>query len=427
MNTSSPYNSSTITHGQLDPIHTTDASLVYSPQSLLTPWPYLLCSIGLSLALSLWAYIKARRTFAALARIYVPTKCELKQWKGQEIRHDVDIVQKYEHQIARPLNDSHVYLANGNVTSDPRGLPPFPRNGWVNTTGDSATVGISLLRAGTLLVSSIRALTGNGGRFRSCMAIFIAVAPMLVFIIDNERGAMVRLMEVGYITMLVALQIMIWPRLTTNSDFYGQWFLQGGNCAFAVKACPGNFSTVGCGLNTTNATGSNLTAVPPYNFDKIGSPNYVSDAEPIMGQILNVGGLTMLAAIYGICRALCQYLRKGRKPAARRIEIASTVQEWKGEMRRRYLDATDQLHGVFYRLAIIVSLGIICAVIHVCQEMQPKSMWIVDSVGPLVANGTALTSWSDCFRVAPVHDQYGFFHFWWNEVKLRPVEWLSVI
>src|ERR1700761_6618457 len=113
MNVSSPYNPTTITHGKFDVNHTTDAAFVYNPQSLFTPWPYLLCSIALSLVLSLWALIKVERTFSAIRKIYVPSRLELAKWKG---RKNLDILDMDAQDIRKRMGDEPetvFWLADG--------------------------------------------------------------------------------------------------------------------------------------------------------------------------------------------------------------------------------------------------------------------------------------------------------------------------
>jgi len=72
----------------------------------------------------------------------------------------------------------------------------------------------------------------------------------------------------------------------------------------------------------------------------------------------------------------------------------------------------------------------------VSQETNPKSVYAVDGYEPIVelqppasgqdytgANGT---SWSDCFKIRPPSDKYGFLHVWWNEHRAGIDEVLSL-
>jgi hypothetical protein len=60
--------------------------------------------------------------------------------------------------------------------------------------------------------------------------------------------------------------------------------------------------------------------------------------------------------------------------------------------------------------------------------MKPKSIYVVDSFGPLVPASALLpgqnytggnsTSWSDCFEIRAPSDKWGFLGYWVNSTEM---------
>jgi hypothetical protein len=67
-------------------------------------------------------------------------------------------------------------------------------------------------------------------------------------------------------------------------------------------------------------------------------------------------------------------------------------------------------------------------VLTALQESKPKSVFVVDSFGPVVPapgllpgrnyTGGNSTSWSDCFEIRAPSDKWGFLAYWVNSTDM---------
>jgi hypothetical protein len=120
---------------------------------------------------------------------------------------------------------------------------------------------------------------------------------------------------------------------------------------------------------------------------------------------------------------------------------------WKAKVKSWFVKDDDEddhntivcrrLYAIFAILIICFSAAIVIPVTYL-QQSGGKTYSLQDSFGPYVGTSTldAVTynssfeangSWSDCFDVPFVGDRYGFFQFWWEMNKNRPIEWLAVL
>jgi hypothetical protein len=194
-----------------------------------------------------------------------------------------------------------------------------------------------------------------------------------------------------------------------------QMQLVGGNCPLPVGSCQ-HLDYVGCGLNAT-------LGIAPKDVNIIDTANYLR----IWEYIGAIGSFIVWSVIFAVLPFAFAY---GVKQGLDEIKEGQQQQGYQSGMRGGDLSENGE---VYASLAMYVLWGIILQaapgiVLTVLQESKPKSIFVVDSFGPVVPTPALLpgqnytggnsTSWSDCFEIRAPSDKWGFLAYWVNSTDI---------
>lgn len=162
------------------------------------------------------------------------------------------------------------------------------------------------------------------------------------------------------------------------------------------------------------------------------------------GLALNAGGRITLGApvvvliwlrmVYSAVKAIIAGTKDNNPIKERSQSATGALDNYKDSMK------TSSYMSVFCIIAILVASAIFIP-LHYFQETQPKSIWVIDGHRPLAEfnitydslfekqtwENVTMGSWSDCFKLEAPHDRLGFFEFWWDSVKDKPLEYLPIL
>ncbi|OCK75840.1 hypothetical protein K432DRAFT_408678 [Lepidopterella palustris CBS 459.81] len=383
----SPFNTSSLTHGTFDASHTTNATLIYTPQSIPTPW--LVLTFGY--ALSFVGYIGDIKNFIKRGDEYgIPKGTSLKTYA--KIIHGCYSAYRVFASVRKAIQSMH--------------NPLIP-------TQD--------LYQAEFLANALTQFT------------------MLDVFYNRPRlNLWIKFIASG-ISLLVA--IPAWQsalRVVHRDDqYYSRWSLVGGNCPLPVASCQ-QLEYVGCGLNAT-------TGIAPKDPNIIKTANYLRIWEYIGGIGVFivwpiVAVIMVLSFVHGIKLGLDQLkeasdqtplptaqpspwetTKLGNRVSTRAATEAANreeSQEW-GELYKNM--APHLIWG-------LIAQAVPALVLTALQQQKPKSIYVVDSFGPLVKAPALLagqkysggngTSWSDCFEIRAPVDKWGFLDYWANSTDI---------
>jgi hypothetical protein len=401
-----PFTFSNLTHGQINPNHTTDISLVYRPSSLPTPWPYLTCSIGLSLIMTIYGYVSAL--------------------------------------------DRNNYRADDNYNPT-----------TFQYIRDFVPLAIATIRCFSAFIRAIKAFTGGAARWAPPSALFLLTMSTYTstMVTSVPYGQLIGMFNTAI--AYIAFELMIWGRYKPDAGFYGRLFIEGGTCQRSYL----NTTYIGCEA-MANATDNHIQE---QDLNKIMGMNLIGSAEFVLGALFNLSlVIVAILAAAGICMGSCyavsglyhitcghskwkreRYYKKQRKlyEQQQREELeANDPEAYKTSILNpdRYkVDGPDydglelkRLYSVI-TIIVIVLIGIVSIPIHYSQQTSAKKLWVYDGHGPQVLwNSSEHTfdssrqigeSWSDSFHVPWVTDRLGFLGWWWEDARKRPLEYLAVV
>jgi hypothetical protein len=377
----SPFNTTSVSTGIFNPEHTSTATLIYNPQSIPTPWPVLASGYIVSLIGTLWIlkdYFQKGEAYA------VPDKgFTIKTWwnigdTSYQAYRIIVAVRKAIQSVHNPLIP----------TQDLYQLE---------------FMGLALAK------SSFIDIFYNAPRVNAYLKIVISVISILVAIPAYES----------------ALRVV-----HRDSQYYSRWQLVGGNCPLVVGSCQ-HLEYVGCGINAT-------TGIALRDPNIINTSNYLRIWEYIGGIgtlivwpiVIIWTVITYIIVATEVLEARAAAKRDGsavlhaqlaKHPAMRRVMELVNVENSR-EMGRMFL---KWVPGFFLAIIVQAVPGIVLTVI---QQQRPKSIFVVDSFGPLAHAPTLLpaqnytggnaTSWSDCFEIHAPSDKWGFTDYWINSTGI---------
>jgi hypothetical protein len=360
---SNPYSNPVRHAGYYDNSHTSNATLVYSPQSLPTPWPILTVGYFVTFFSAFWGAFSS--------------------------------FQQYK--IYQGLNGSrsHGYHPSKVVTSSLNVLAYIITN----------------LRSLAAFAQAVQAAENGNHRFEDIMAISALIISnsqylFLDVIPNSQRASMMR--HFNYLLRLLSLLVTVLAFIACfillgvvvddDGFFYGRWNLEGGNCPVTVSECSPQ-PYVGC--RDPNFSGG--VRINQKNLNTVNSANYIRLEQLIAGIFIITAFVFFLPAISLQCKAI--------RDAHLEVEETTAVRRW--------------LH--FGACIVVVLISIVSVPISASQQKHPKSIIVIDSLGSVVpaANANAST-WSDCFEIKAPSDKNGFLNVWWQERTSNVAEVISL-
>ena len=378
--------------------HSSTVGLIYANNTFPTPWPILTVSILYSFITSLWALIS-----------------------------DYRILKK------RFRN------------------PSMPAMTVIRTV---LMLGSQTIRIFSVCTSSIAALQNvDGGKFASplsSLTLTLSMVPYLnsvwVHVPDTSYRTKVfwtavqAVAAVNTIISIVITCITFVGFLRPADPYYSKSYLSGGNCPIVVSSCL-DTSMVGCGLDNKTLAGKSY--VNPQDPNIIHWANYIR-AEGYIESILfwissplslfAFGSLLFLAVVNMGLVIASPFSSTAR--VAFRQQAASSYPKYQQEGPANPTQTIDNVYnealegGLGQKASSPLLILIFAAIeipLHYLQEAKPRSVYVIDSLGPLVEANSTLTSWSDCFKIHAPADHYGFLNTWAQNYANETAVYLGLI
>lgn len=413
----SPVNLTTTTNGFFDPSHISTAAIVYSPNTIPTPWPILTLSFGISILTSAWASGLAIHRY-------------LREQRG------------------RPISSASAFAT---------GL-----------TG--AAIIYSFIRICATFILAIRAgLSGSETKSPDLSAVygmfFSTSQYMVLDVIESPTSTsqvkanwMFKKIVGLIILVLLVTEFLLAIRILKKSPpYYSKWALIGGECPLPVRDCS-QLAFVGCGQDALTG----VDRVPYMDINTLHNANFLRLLQFIVAVIaMMILGLLGVAFLSNLVTTACQLRehfsvykprfpswssRSRQQPKFRMTRVRQDSDEFERPKFRITVEVTPSSKlstsgGHLYLKMIPTILILVFAVVSVPltyrQQSNPRSLHIIDSFGsatpiPNSHHGTSYTGgnstiWTDCFQIQAPTDKYGFLQYWWSDHQNRIAEVLALV
>jgi hypothetical protein len=394
----SPFNSSTTYFGTLNPYRTTNATVVYDPRTLPTPWPYLAASYALSFLCAVFGIISpaVTATFQELFRRII-------RLFGRKERDD----------------------------------PPENTWGSFITVFKLIFLAILTIRSVSAFVIAVKAVGSNSARFAAPSALAVLLMAIVPYIVDKAapHAAIRALGVIDALLVFIALCLMVYGTLNKSGFYYGRLFPAGGNCAIYVRNCNKLYlDLVGCGVGFNKYSTTDVNEI---------QRNPVAFSEAILGSLMFIMGLPVFVVavmvVYSLARGLAWATRQidnwTSKTFAKRERTEAALPRIP-KLREKLENERVLRHFSWLTVFAILLFSVVALPINHYQMTRPRPHHVVDGGGPLALPETGPgytyifgnhTSWIDCFEVTPPHDRYGFWGLWWEEHRKQVETVLAVL
>jgi len=312
---------------------------------------------------------------------------------------------------------------------------------------------IGSIRGITAVVAAIQAMANVGGHFRPPSAAVVLFLSCVSHFFKSRGFSLSYLLTlIGSLCSFLTIALMVGVRARSKNDYYGKWFLSGGNCpivmdAFALTTCDWS-AYVGCGLDkiprTQELYDSNSALYDSYvgsiNPNTYKMKNRLVVVEFILGFLLLGPGCIFLLLALVFLLWVFWYI----------AELIMSVT--RNPFGTHELDLTDKSGVVLTTVMVVVVVTAVYIAtsfpLHYVQERQPTAFLVLDSYGPLAeaqyntsnnwdfqeivpgtwtGNAVNGTSWSDYFYVETPVDELGFLSHWWQGNRDQVANWLAVM
>jgi hypothetical protein len=378
--------------GRWDPNHTSTAALIYKESTLPTPWPILLAGYLFSLATALFSSVPG---------------C--------------------------------IKLQRDNYDD---GAPPSHFLAIIS----SAIAGYQSLRAVFAFGAVCQALAETGGRYMAPSGILVLTVSMIPYVFDvNVYGAFRVLAGVGLVCNLITHTMLL---IAQHADYYGKWYLVGGNCpkiigrSKDVRSCPQQYF-VGCFVDKLARRGDAKSTVKSGYFaaqprDKIYIRNPIYVGEAILGATDILIEITLVVNLYYSLEGIRNILRKANMLLSRPFMFSHNLESFEDKT------ALTLVTAIFTLI-----FGVVAFPINYVTQTRSTSFVVQDAVGnfseamiqlgnetfdvgePLwqtwTGNGVNGSVWTDFFLASTPSDRYGFLELWWRSHRSRVWHWLPLM
>jgi hypothetical protein len=406
---------------------------------MLTPWPFYLASMGLSLLLMVWGRYALPAT-APLEPVH--------RWAYFTVVHN---------RWYFP-GDTIVASDAAATASSAANRGPQP---MAISEDEAARIAAwhrfrSFATYLPLFVNTVRSLGAttlaaqvfmrDGGDVRrpalsNVAAILIGVAPYIVR--PALFTAASTLASADAALLAITAGIVGLARPAGPGRTYGDLTAVGGTCPLNVPRMNAGLPLVGCGLEALSAADKQRLGEPRFRLEAPGvSPgtirNVFGGGPAAQGEFWSAVVFTLIVApipmLYSVVVLVAGLLRYGlqlrsllARSCRRRVVISSSAADGSNN-RHRNNDGcnseagqqTPKLASLCGTMAVIIAVYMLCMFpVHVVQQTRPSVIRAYDGFGPAVRRDSAAalngTSWSDWFLVERPTEPLGFFGVWWRE------------
>ncbi len=392
---------------------------------MLTPWPFYLASMVLSLLLMVWG----RYALPAMALLE-----PVHRWAYFTVVHN----RWY-------FPGDTIVASNAAATTTAAAVSGLQRLGASDE--ESARVAAwqrirSFAKYLPLLVNTVRSLAvmalaaqvyiRNGGDVRrpalsNVAAFLISVAPYIFR--PKLFTAASTLAGAGAMLLAISAGIFTYARMGRPERSYGDLTAVGGSCPLNVPHMNASLPLVGCGLEALSAADKQRLGQPCFHLkgelESSVAVRHFSGGPVTRGEFWLGGAFTLyfaplslffdvVAVVRGLGRCgwrLCCLLARGHRNSGNNRN---------GRRNNSRRNSAPNLASACSTMALIIAVyTTVMLPIHVAQQTRPKAFRVYDGFGPAVQRDSAAAlngvSWSDWFLVQRPNDSLGFLGAWWHE------------
>jgi len=354
---------STIAYGYFNRNRTSNLSIEYPPRMVLTPWPILIASVGLSLLICLIGYLGAR--------------------SGQK-KHD-----------------------QGTPTSPHRIMKAITMIGLL----------ISTIRVIAFVVLAIRINQVTSLPSPSSMLLF--VSSLLPYTVNQGLPEWMRI--IAQVEFIVTFSIAAWINYSPaiKDHGYGQLTVSGGNCPTVSQTTCSQLSHIGqytgCLPNSTNLH-QNLTV----QIEFLNVTEQLFAALAIIYGVLFVGGLAIVLLGRATVRGVTFFSPRYKAVVDEDKRISKHKQNpWASQAGMTWVATIVAVIIIIIIVPEHVFAESNPSTYSVIDGFGPE----VSILNPAYTGNA--TSWKDCFDLRPPADRLGFATFWWQQEESRVLHILA--
>lgn len=301
--------------------------------------------------------------------------------------------------------------------------------GKATLTRTMAGIAWTTMRAASIFALAIRITRGSKDTYPGIVSVVILFCSAQTYLATRAMPRAVYLLVVLDLMAIYAALILMIYGILTQKDAYGKVGIQGGECPWlSTGTCSiDSLRQNGCIYNSTWDTMAH--GYPPASPGSNSDPNpniqnahghyHLPEVEVYVGLAGALYGILVMLVALSFIQHLIRTWREFWLPFPA-IKMASAG--------RLFYSGNKLAFGVMLLLALVT------LVVHLLDELHGREFNYADSFGPniyssgsqgrLQANGS---SWSDCFTVKTPVDKWGSISAWWNIKESRAVRLLAGI
>lgn len=452
-------------HGNLDPSHTSTlyAYWIYYP----TPWPFLLGSVILSVALGFVGLQSSAKSWRPMSK---KSKQAIHHGVPQTETNEIDAsseqppvlfdhrkrgmfsvlysLERPDRSMSRQQRQEFVAERRRFIDEDCQraalaeyraaGIPFNPEHdqrtdgglGKATLIRTMAGIAWTTIRAASIFALAIRITRGSNDTYPGIVSVVILFCSAQTYLATRAMPRALYLLVVLDLMAIYAALILMIYGIFSEKDAYGKIGIQGGECPwlFGNDDCSiQSFRQTGCIYNSTWDTAAH--GYPPASPGSNSDPNpnlqnphghyHLPEVEVYVGIAGALYGIIVMLVTLGFIHHLIKSWRDFWRPFPA-IKMASTG--------RLFYSGNKFAFGVMLLLAIVT------LVVHLLDELHGRGFNYADSFGPntynLGSQGKSQgvgSSWSDCFTVKTPIDKWGSISAWWKVKESRAVRLLAGI
>ena len=377
----SPYNATAWqSHGMINSSHITNLTMFYQDGTLPTPWPWVVCSLSLSVVLG------SVSVYTSVTKLR----------KARPARLSSDTTHWY------PPSRYLAALAATGV--------------MINSIRSVATFGLA-----------IRAAAGKSHTPAAPSAILVLMATLHISITNlSLQPIFTYIAKTACLFAWIASIVNVYG--TISSSFYSDGVVVGGNCAFPYHDCVAHVT--GTEQPSYLVLPASDYGCPDFSPSRLGRPDTppIRIAEGSFGGISGLYGFIIFLYHPDIFRFLI--LPFDLLGLLKRRVLVAKLSEWwtvpvdadldkiakQSWMARVYPKRSPRTLLVIAQGLALLIVIVVCAVsvpMHVKTEKYPKGTVYID--GSPSSEGLGPPAWTDCFRVKPPTNRLGFWDVWWEK------------
>jgi hypothetical protein len=408
-----PFNATLFKPGHFNLTHTSNISIVYTPQTLPTPWPFLVLSFLISFLTALWGFASNKWHLSPSSLIGKSSSVEKSNHdyeRGQELAR-----QEYSFPTAPlPYSTEHTKQQKWST---------------FELVFNLFLLALATLRSVAATVGAIKAFVNNTARWAPPSALAMLLISTWPYALNHQFPHMVFRILAALDTFIVLGSLALTTAgifFRRDVPYYGKYSLAGGNCPFTLSSCPpAGFPITGCyadpgGVWSLQSLDINSGTDPNGNLDI----NLVAQGERIIGALIFAPFI--IAFPFGIWLAKICWGGVNRK---RKLKPEIRDDPWRYN---RYRLAK------YFAFALVLIVGIAVSSlwlhIHAMKRTSPVIV-VVDGFGPRsvtggegpFGGGKGDDSWTDCFNVTVPQSSNGFWHEWTDAQRSEVEMALAII